>query len=112
MGRSYTGNRCLLVTSVRGRSRVPNPPARIMPFTSAILLEVDAVVGAIWYGKATGAVHRGTCPATSQNQSPFMLWQLILRSNDFFVCFDPLEEFLEAFLLRRIGLTNALHPIL
>ena len=32
MGLSYTGSSCLDVTRVSGYSRVPEPPARMMPF--------------------------------------------------------------------------------
>jgi hypothetical protein len=32
MGLSYTGSSCLLVTMVSGYSRVPEPPAKIIPF--------------------------------------------------------------------------------
>jgi hypothetical protein len=31
MGRSYTGSKCLLVISVSGLRRVPNPPAKMTP---------------------------------------------------------------------------------
>src|SRR6266478_3589164 len=32
MGLSYTGSRCLFVTRVMGKSRLPVPPARTTPF--------------------------------------------------------------------------------
>lgn len=32
MGLSYTGISCLLMAKVRGCKRVPEPPARMMPF--------------------------------------------------------------------------------
>src|SRR3989338_3810933 len=36
-GLSYTGSKCLFVTSVSGCSLVPEPPARITAFMAAIL---------------------------------------------------------------------------
>src|SRR6266487_2845920 len=53
MGRSYTGNRCLLVIRVNGSSRLPVPPARITPFTS-LLVAVASSGFAPPVGKAAG----------------------------------------------------------
>src|SRR5512141_761047 len=37
MGLSYTGSSCLLMASVAGCRRVPEPPARMMPFRVVIV---------------------------------------------------------------------------
>src|SRR5574343_299344 len=37
MGLSYTGSNCLLMASVAGCSRVPEPPARMMPLRAVMI---------------------------------------------------------------------------
>src|SRR5438094_637090 len=45
MGLLYTGISCLLTTSVSGYSRVPVPPAKMMPFMGSPPLEVVHPLG-------------------------------------------------------------------
>src|SRR5690554_49012 len=70
MGLSYTGRSCLEVPSVMGYKRVPEPPARIIPFTFASLTSIRRLRGQSAWGQTPSQIRcKGVCPRRDRPQS-------------------------------------------
>src|SRR5690554_1860517 len=70
MGLSYTGRSCLEVPSVMGYRRVPEPPARIIPFTFASLTSIRSLRGQSAWGQTPSQIRcKGVCPRRDRPQS-------------------------------------------
>src|SRR5574343_971791 len=73
MGLSYTGSSCLLMASVAGCSRVPEPPARMMPlrvFMAYKLLQREACLsGAVLLADLTGEMPPSSETGRSQHRT-------------------------------------------
>src|SRR5690554_1671670 len=70
MGLSYTGRSCLEVPSVMGYRRVPEPPARIIPFTFASLTSIRCLRGQSAWGQTSSQIRcKGVCALWDRPQS-------------------------------------------
>src|SRR5690554_1031487 len=70
MGLSYTGRSCLEVPSVMGYRRVPEPPARIIPFTFASLTSIRSLRGQSAWGQTPSQIRcKGVSPRRDRPQS-------------------------------------------
>src|SRR5690554_2257062 len=70
MGLSYTARSCLEVPSVMGYRRVPEPPARIIPFTFASLTSIRSLRGQSAWGQPPSQIRcKGVSPRRDRPQS-------------------------------------------